>query len=290
MRLAWIGLLALVAACQGQGAAAGVPKNPTLRVMSFNLRYKGGDRPPNDWASRLPLAVEQIEAEQPDLIGTQEGLHSQLVDLERELDGYRWVGVGREGGRRGEYMAIFYAAERFELLEHEHYWLSDTPEVVGSKSFGNGVVRMTTWARFIERASGEEFVHVNTHFDHQVEEARVKSALLMVERDERFGSQRVIVTGDFNCRGGESTAWNTLVTEGPYEDAWDTAKERGEPIATFHGWGPPREGDRRIDWILHRGSIELLSSKVCTYGRDGRWPSDHFPVLAELRLVERGER
>ncbi len=284
MRLAWIGLLALVAACQGQGAATGA-QNPTLRVMSFNLRYKGGDRPPNDWASRLPLAVEQIEVEHPDLIGTQEGLHSQLVDLERELEGYRWLGVGRNGGRRGEYMAIFYATDRFELLEHEHYWLSDTPEVVGSKSFGNGVVRMTTWARLRVRVSGEELVLVNTHFDHQVEASRVKSAALMVERDVELGSARVIVTGDFNCRGGESTAWTTLVTDGPYEDAWDSALERGEAISTFHGWGPPREGDRRIDWILHRGAIKVLSSKVCTYGRDGRWPSDHFPVLSELRLV-----
>ena len=257
--------------------------------MSFNLRFEGGDKAPNDWDRRLPLVIEQIESEAPDLIGTQEGLHSQLVDLERELEGYRWVGVGREGGRRGEYMAIFYATGRFELLEHEHYWLSDTPKVVGSKSFGNRVVRMTTWARFRERASGEEFIHVNTHFDHQVEEARVKSAAMMVERDERFGGNRVIVTGDFNCQGGNSTAWNTLVTDGPYEDAWDTAQERGEPIDTFHGWGPPRGGDRRIDWILHRGTIEVLSSKVCTFGRDGLWPSDHFPVLSEVRLVSRDE-
>jgi len=258
--------------------------------MSFNLRYKGGDKAPNDWENRLPLAVEQIQIERPDLIGTQEGLRSQLVDLERELEGYRWVGQGREGGSHGEFMAIFYATERVELLEYDHYWLSDTPEVVGSKSWGNGVVRMTTWARFRERASSEELILVNTHFDHQVEEARVKSAELMAKRDKRFGRRRVIVTGDFNCASGSSDAWKTLVGEGPYEDSWFSAEERGDSINSFHGWGPPREGAHRIDWILHRGAVEALSSKVCTYGRDGRWPSDHFPVLAEVRLVERGER
>jgi len=98
------------------------------------------------------------------------------------------------------------------------------------------------------------------------------------------------MTGDFNCASGTSDAWKTLVAEGPYEDTWFSATERGEAINSFHGWGPPREGDHRIDWVLHRGAVEALSSKVCTYGRDGLWPSDHFPVLAEVRLVERGER
>ena len=254
--------------------------------MSFNLRFKGGDKAPHDWASRMPLAVEQIELERPDLIGTQEGLRSQLVDLERELEGYRWVGQGREGGSHGEYMAIFYATERLELLEYDHYWLSDTPAIVGSSSWGNEVVRMTTWARFRERVSGEQLILVNTHFDHQVEAARVKSAALMADRDKRFGRRRVIMTGDFNCAGGSSAAWKTLVKDGPYEDAWFSATERGPSIDSFHGWGPPREGERRIDWILHRGALEVISSKICTYGRDGRWPSDHFPVLSELRLME----
>ena len=282
---------ALLAACAATQEATPPAPEPALRevsalrVMAFNLRYKGGDKAPNDWASRLPVAVEQIQLERPDLIGTQEGLYSQLVDLERELEGYRWVGQGREGGSHGEFMAIFYRVDRLELLEFDHYWLSDTPEVVGSKSWGNGVVRMTTWARFLDHETGEKFVHVNTHFDHRVEEARVKSAELMAKRVERFGRRRVILTGDFNCTGGASDAWRALVEDGPYEDSWDTAAERGPSLNTFHGWGPPQEGARRIDWILHRGALSTLSTKVCTYGRDGIWPSDHFPVLAVFSLA-----
>ena len=274
---------ALLAACAATQDAAVAPEvqAPGLRVMTFNLRYEGGDKAPNDWESRLPLAVEQIQLERPDLIGTQEGLYSQLDDLER----YRWVGQGREGGSHGEFMAVFYLSERLELLEYDHYWLSDTPEVVGSKTWGNGVVRMTTWVRFLDRETGEKFVHINTHFDHQVEAARVKSAELMAKRDARFGRRRVIVTGDFNCSGGASDAWRVLVEDGPYEDTWDTALERGPAIKTFHGWGPPQEGDRRIDWILSRGDLSAISTKVCTYGRDGLWPSDHFPVLAVFRLA-----
>jgi endonuclease/exonuclease/phosphatase family metal-dependent hydrolase len=280
-----LALLVACAAAPQDSTPAELEVAPVLRVMSFNLRYKGGDKAPHDWANRLPLAVEQIDLEHPDLVGTQEGIRSQLVDLERELEGYRWVGQGREGGSHGEYMAIFYKTERLELLEYDHYWLSDTPDVVGSKTWGNGVVRMTTWARFRERVSGEQFILVNTHFDHQVELARVKSAELMAERDKRFGKRRVIMTGDFNCAGGSSAAWQTLVKDGPYEDTWFSAKERGPSVDSFHGWGPPREGERRIDWILHRGPLEAISTKVCTYGRDGRWPSDHFPILAELRLA-----
>ena len=283
--------LALLAACAAPTATEGGSEDTAraeataLRVMAFNLRHEGGDKKPNDWASRLPVTVEQIELERPDLIGTQEGLHSQLVDLELALDGYRWIGQGREGGSHGEYMAIFYRSDRLELLEYDHYWLSDTPNVVGSKTWGNNCVRMTTWARFLDRETGERFVHINTHFDHQVEAARVKSAELMAERVKRFGRRRVILTGDFNCTGGASEAWRVLVAEGPYEDAWETAAERGPDINTFHGWGPPKEGQRRIDWILHRGDLTARSAKVCTYGRDGLWPSDHFPVLAVFSLT-----
>ena len=101
-----LALLIACAAAPQDTTPAELEVAPVLRVMSFNLRFKGGDKAPHDWANRLPLAVEQIELEHPDLIGTQEGLRSQLVDLERELEGYRWVGQGREGGSHGEYMAI----------------------------------------------------------------------------------------------------------------------------------------------------------------------------------------
>ena len=277
--------LFMLGVCLPPAEAQNTEVSEELCVMSFNLRYKGGDRAPHDWDNRLPLALEQIAEERPHIIGTQEGLFSQVQDLERGLEGFRWVGQGRNGGSRGEYMAIFYDTTRLALLEYDHYWLSDTPDRVGSKSFGNGVVRMTTWARFKDLSSGKSLVVVNTHFDHQVEKARVRSAQLMRDRDPDLKSETVLGTGDFNCAADRSTAWKILVEDGPYKDTWNEAEQTANDVGTFHGWGPPRPDSSRIDWILYRGRLRILSAKVCTYGRDQRWPSDHFPVVARVRVL-----
>lgn len=256
-----------------------------LTVMTFNLRY-ASDRPPNDWPARRPVAQEMLAATSPDLIGTQEGLYRQLLDLEADLPAYRWIGLGREGGSRGEFMAVYYLADRFEPLAYDHFWLSDTPEVIGSATWGNTVRRMVTWVRFRERASGREFYFVNTHFDHQVQESREKSALLLRERLARFEPELpVIVVGDFNAAAEQNRVYDLLVGETELVDTWTAAAQRGEPWNTFHGYQPPRQDGIRIDWILSRGPFETLSSEVVVYERDGQYPSDHFPVVARLRLL-----
>jgi len=264
-----------------QSAAA---ETTTLNVMTYNLRYASAT-PPNSWPERRPAAKAMLEKLSPDLIGTQEGLYEQLKDLHDDLPGFGQIGLGREGGSRGEFMAIFYRLERFEPLEYDHFWLSDTPEVIGSASWGNSVRRMVTWVRFRDRATSQQFYFVNTHFDHQSQNAREKSAELLLERVRALKTELpVIVVGDFNAAAGKNKAYETLVGSGYFVDTWDAAAERGPAVGTFHDYRGPREGGARIDWILSRGPVETLATEVVTFQLDGQYPSDHFPVMARLRL------
>ena len=258
-----------------------------LCVMTYNLRFASA-RPPNAWPDRRPLMRECIRSIMPDLMGTQEGVYGQLKDLAADLPEYDWIGLGREGGSRGEFMAIFYRRDRFEPLAYDHFWLSDTPDVIASSTWGNSVRRMVTWVRFLDRRTKQEFYHWNTHFDHQVQAAREKSAVLLRQRIEALKTELpVIVTGDFNAAAGRNAAYDELVGPGRLTDTWLVADRRsGEGINTFNGFEPLKREGVRIDWILTRGPVVTLRAAVETFGRDGQYPSDHFPVVAWLRTGE----
>jgi endonuclease/exonuclease/phosphatase family metal-dependent hydrolase len=261
----------------------GPASGDSLHVMSFNLRY-ASTRKPNSWAQRRPVVAELLRAEQPTLLGTQEGLYAQLKDIHRDLpDHYDWLGVGRGGGSRDEFTAIHYDTRRLEPLEFDHVWLSDTPDVIGSRSWGNDVIRMATWVWFADLRTGKEFVAVNTHFDHLSEHARRRSALLIRDRVHAFGPDLpVVLTGDFNTPAGNSVAYDTLVAG--LADAWVAAAERrSPPYATFHGYRPPVANRDRIDWILTRGTT-VQAVGVNTFTRNGQYPSDHLPVQALITL------
>ena len=171
-----LGLALLIGAeIQAQQAKPAEP----LNVMAFNIRYASATGA-NAWAKRRDGVVKVIADQKADLIGTQEGLYHQLTFMDKELPDHKWIGVGREGGQRGEFMAIFYRSARFEPLETNHFWLSDTPEKIGSASWGNTVKRMVTWVRFLDRRTKKEFYFWNTHFDHRSQNSREKSAELIL--------------------------------------------------------------------------------------------------------------
>ena len=153
----------------------------TLTVMTYNLRY-ASPNPPNAWPQRRPLMRELIQRVSPDVFGTQEGLYSQLKDLASDLPEFEWIGLGRDGGSRGEFMAVFYRKARLEPLAFDNFWLSDMPEVIGSSTWGNSNRRMVTWVKFLDRQTRREFFLWNTHFDHEVQAAREKSADLVQNR------------------------------------------------------------------------------------------------------------
>jgi endonuclease/exonuclease/phosphatase family metal-dependent hydrolase len=223
----------------------------------------------------------------PDLIGTQEGVYHQLRDIAADLPEYDWIGLGRDGGSRGEFMAVYYRKDRFEPLEYDHFWLSDTPEVIASVTWGHSNRRMVTWVRFLDNQTGREFYFFNTHFDHAVQPAREKSAELVLERVRALKTDLpIILLGDFNAAAGDNKVFDLLVNDNAFVDSWDTAKKRVNPdLNTFNGFRPgPHTGGRRIDWILYRGPFVVDKTGIYDYAQNGQFPSDHFPVVAWMRL------
>ncbi|MCU0785800.1 MAG: endonuclease/exonuclease/phosphatase family protein [Verrucomicrobia bacterium] len=264
------------------------PASPdTLTVMTYNLKF-ASPNPPNAWPVRRPLVREVIQQIAPDVFGTQEGLYAQLKEIASDLPDYEWIGLGREGGSRGEFMAVFYRKARFEPLAYDHFWLSDTPEVIGSSTWGNRNRRMVTWVKFLDRQTQREFFLWNTHFDNQVQAAREQAAKLVRERVAALDTKLpLILTGDFNAAGGTNAAYKILTDGGFFADTWMTAKERqGEGLNTSNGFQAIRRNGVRIDWILTRGEVVADSTEIVTFSRNGQFPSDHFPVVARMRFAE----
>ena len=285
-------VLVVLAAAVARQAAAAEPANDRadsqesadLCVMTFNLRYASAS-PPNAWSARRPAAKALWDRVRPDVVGTQEGLYQQIKDLAADQPDFAWIGLGREGGSRGEFMAIFYRRARLTPLEFDHFWLSDTPDVIGSTTWGNSNRRMVTWVKFRDGASGRDFYIFNTHFDHEVQTAREKSAELLWSRIEALRTrQPVIVTGDFNAPAGHGAVYEKLVDPERLSDTWTASRERGPAIGTFHNYRGPRDGGERIDWILSRGAVTIDRSEVVVDKLGEQYPSDHFPVLARLRM------
>jgi endonuclease/exonuclease/phosphatase family metal-dependent hydrolase len=257
----------------------------SLCIASFNLRF-ASPVPPNAWQDRRPVMRECILKLSPDIMGTQEGVYHQLKNIATDLPDYEWLGLGRDGGSRGEFMAIFYRKARFEPLEFDHFWLSDTPDVIGSSTWGNSNRRMVTWVRFFDRNTKREFYFFNTHFDHKIQEAREKSAKLLRERIEKLKADLpVILVGDFNAAAPTNRAYRMLTQGKFFTDTWLSASERkNEGIGTFNGFSGPVKNGARIDWILTRGNISAESAEIFTFSKDGQYPSDHFPIFTRLKL------
>ncbi len=273
----------VVISSQAQSASKSPPG--TLTVMSYNLRF-ASPNPPNAWPTRRPLVRQVIQQIAPDVFGTQEGVYTQLKDVAADLPDYDWIGLGRDGGSKGEFMAVFYRKARLEPLAYDHFWLSDTPEVIASSTWGNTCRRMVTWVKFLDRQTKQEFLLWNTHFDHEVQVAREKAAKLVRERVAALDTRLpIILTGDFNAAGGTNAAYKILTDDGFFADTWMTAKERrGEGIATFNSFKAIQRNGVRIDWILTRGEFVVDATEILTFSRDGQFPSDHFPLVTKLRF------
>ena len=278
---AWLFVLTIVVS----GVACAEPKDAPLKVMTFNLRY-ASPTPPNSWPQRRPVLSECLRLTAPDVIGMQEGLHQQLKDIAADRPEYAWIGTGRDGGKRGEFMAVFYRKERLEPLESHHFWLSDTPEVAGSKTWGTVHARMVTWIKFRDRQSGREFYFWNTHLDNAVQAAREKGAALIVQRiNAMHTTLPILLVGDFNAAAQQNKVYDILTGEGGFTDTWFSAARRvGPNVATAHGYRPAKPDGTHIDWILSRGTVTADETQVITFEKDGQRPSDHFPVVATVTI------
>lgn len=251
-----------------------------LRVMSFNVRLPVAADGPNRWEARQDLFVETIRRADPDIIGTQELWKIQADHLIAKLPRYSWFGIDRRGGHADEHMGVFYRRDRLKLVESGNFWLSDTPAVPGSISWGNLYPRMATWGLFETVRGRKRFWFINTHFPYRAEDeaAREKAAAaIMAWVAARPDGAPVVLTGDFNTIP-ESGA-HRLLSAG-LADAWDAAKTRSGPAETFHGFSG--KADRRIDWVFAKG-LPAVKAETVTFGRNGRYPSDHFPVAVDYR-------
>lgn len=252
---------------------------PPLRVMSFNVRTPADTEPGRRWEDRRGAMVEVIEQARPAVIGTQELTPVQAKYLGEHLSGYRWFGRDRRGGDEDEHMGVFFDTEALALLESGDFWLSDTPEVAGSNTWGHPYPRMVTWGLFERRADGRKFYLLNTHLPYreQDEPARVRGAKLLLSRIAALPAEvPVVLAGDFNSEPGSDT-WRTLTAS--LRDARSEARQVDGPRQTFQGFGG--NDQRQLDWILLRGFQAQRFSTIATRPH-GLFPSDHYPVMAEL--------
>ncbi|MEU8804681.1 endonuclease/exonuclease/phosphatase family protein [Spirillospora sp. NPDC048819] len=256
----------------------------TVRVMTYNVRGVK-DPPPRDWRTRLKMVGHLLGRHDPDLLGVQEARWHQVRDLARLLPDHRWVGLGSKGGTRDQFMAIFYREQQFEVLDFGHFWLSGTPDVIGSVSWGNRYVRMVTWAKFRDRRTGAVLYQANTHLDNKSADSRVRSAKLILDRVHGFeAGVPVVLTGDFNAAAGASPVYGILTGPGAFQDTWTTAQRRGPQYRTIGRWQPPKRGGKRIDWILARGQVQTTWTEIDPYRVGGLYASDHYPVIAHLKI------
>lgn len=289
--------LALLLGCAPQFSASAQRATRSaampFRVMTYNIRYDDPRAGELAWANRREMVASMIRFHHADLIGVQEALANQLDDLERMLPGFVAFGVGRDGARKGEFSAILYNKARFEFLAGATLWLSETPGVPGSKGWDAAYPRIVTWAKFREKATGKTFFHFNTHFDHMGERARVESARLLLQSIERIAGRvaPVIVTGDFNFNeAAEGYRILTGKTTGKSSGARGLGDARylslhghHGPTATFNDF-KALVPDSKIDYVFVGGKVKVRQHGALSDTWDGRFPSDHLPVLAELVL------
>jgi endonuclease/exonuclease/phosphatase family metal-dependent hydrolase len=282
----------LLATCAGAPEAAREAA-AALRVMTFNIRMNTPADGPNAWPLRKDMAAGTISFERVDIAGLQEVLRDQLQDLVALLPDYGWVGVGRDDGKEaGEYNPIFFLKARFKVLASSTFWLSETPESPGVKGWDAACPRVVTWARLRDEWTGRSLVAFNTHFDHMGETARRESAVLVLkELPPIAGGLPVVLTGDLNCTC-EEVPYRTLVAAGDGQPVLRDARTAAPgtpygPPNSFNGFqdgalpGPP------IDHIFVGPSFDVLRAGVLPGRWGGRFVSDHYPVLAEVRLARR---
>lgn len=250
-----------------------------FRAMSFNARVDQASDGDDAWTHRRENVASVIRLHEPHLVGCQELLSHQLADLRESLPAYEWVGEDRGAGDRPEeHVPIGYRPDRFTRRAHDTFWLSETPSVPGSRGWDGRHPRIATWVRLEDTVTGAELVHLNTHLDHRGERARRRGASLLIERLEDVTSDLpVVVTGDMNCTPG-SDPYERLTRR--FEDAREVS-EHGHhgPTDTFHGFSGAPGG--RIDYVFVDG-LSVRQHATLADRWDDRYPSDHFPVLAEL--------
>ncbi len=269
-------------------------QHDSFRVMSFNIRLPNQGDGIHYWDHRRPLVASTIRYHEADIIGVQEAFRRQLDEMMTDMPAFAWFGVCRTDGSvhpnpDSEFSAIVYRKDRFERLDGNTFWLSETPDEPGSKGWDAAYPRIVTWVKFKDVNSSKIFFYFNTHFDHMGERAREESAKLLLRKMwEIAGEEPVILSGDFNSTDTSKPyllLTDKLSTYGMTDAMFASKSPHHGPIGSFSGsFTLPGVGNNRIDFIFIRNNIMVRKHAILSDSWDGRLPSDHLPVLAELRI------
>lgn len=255
----------------------------TFSAISYNIRFDNPKDGADAWDRRKADVAALLNYYEPALFGIQEGQYQQVQYLDSSLTAYAYIGVGRDDGKAGgEFSAIFYDSTRFSLIRQGTFWLSDTPEQV-SVGWDAAMERICTYGVFADRATGKRLLYLNTHYDHVGEQARKESSKLIVEKLQELNPAGlpVLLTGDLNCTP-DSPPMQVLTSA--LDDALTlSSKPLYGPAGTFSGFKLDANLERRIDYVLVSGLAVESYAHLDDRTREGRWVSDHLPVVARVR-------
>lgn len=262
----------------------------SLYVGTYNIRYNNPDdiAEGNAWKQRCPHLCDFINFEQPVIFGAQEVLVDQLHDLQKGLDHYSTLGVGREDGKEaGEYAAIFFKSDALKCLDSGYFWLSETPNKP-SLGWDAACIRICTWGKFEDKASKKTFFFFNTHMDHVGTKARRESAHLILNQIKAIAkNNHVIFTGDFNVDQTDEI-YKIFSDSGFLRDCYANAKQRMAPIGTWNDYMQDYRDMARIDHIFVSNDFNIEHYGIFTnsywLGKTRRNISDHYPVMVKLQM------
>ena len=252
-----------------------------MKIMSFNIRC--GDVGAESWSDRIGIVCRTILESGADSVGIQEATPEWMDALKENIgDKYDYVGIGRDDGKnKGEYSPVFYLKDKYEAVECDNFWLSETPE---EPSFGWDAAcrRICSWARLKDKETGTEYVHINTHFDHIGVEARRNSVDMIIAHAKSFVDIPVVFTADMNVVEGTEN-YNQFVNSDYFDDTKKLAPDTMH-YCTYHDTKPDEHKDEVIDYVMINKGFKALKYVVMTEGLDGRFVSDHYPIYAEIEI------
>jgi len=264
-------------------------QSTNLSVMTYNIRYNNPDDGTNAWVYRKEKVADLIQKYAPDILCVQEALKDQVYYLLNNLPKYSMYGVGRDDGiDNGEYSAIFYSKERFQIIESSTFWLSETPTIPGSMGWDAACTRIVSWVKVKDIPVNKTLYIFNTHFDHVGELARNQSAMLLLERINQIaGNAPVILAGDFNFTE-ESPVYSLLTSNSQFyqKQLYNSrviATYKTGPSYTYIGFDFIGQSGDIIDHIFINDSFRVVQHQIVSDNIDGIYPSDHLPVMVEIK-------
>ena len=260
-----------------------------LSIMSFNIRYDNSGDGANAWPNRTGKVAQIFEKYDVALGGLQEVLHHQMEWLQNNLTDYEFVGVGRDDGKtEGEYAPIFYKKSDFEMISYDTIWLSETPDVAGSKGWDAALPRIATMARLRHKASDTQILLGSAHYDHRGAQAKLNSGKVIHEYISQALASHdiplILLTGDFNDKPNTATTGAIERTNCLFDSRRLTQTREG-PNSTWNGFRSVAAFER-IDYIFMNPALPVVRQVIDADRIDGGFPSDHMPVITTIKAPQ----